>query len=74
MRQRIFDAATSVLDEQFRAAKVKLTVSTAAFVVSLGALSHGLELDRLLDNAISEEEIAKIGKLFFDCIVQPKST
>ncbi len=74
MRRRIFAAATSVLDAQFRAANVKLPVSTSAFVVSLGALTHGLELDRMLDKAISEAEIKKVGKLFFDGIVHPKSS
>ncbi len=74
MRKRIFAAAAHVLEAQFRAAKVRLPISTVGFVVSLGALTHGLELDRMLDKAISEEEIRKIGKLYFDCIVQPRSS
>lgn len=74
MRRRIFAAATSVLDAQLRAAKVKLPVSAIAFVISLGALTHGLELDRMLDKAITEDEIQKICRLYFDCIVQPKSS
>jgi AcrR family transcriptional regulator len=73
MRQRIFATATGVLEELFRSSKAKLPVSVMAFVISIGALTHGLELDRLLDKAISEEEIQKVFKLFFDCMVQSKA-
>ena len=74
MRQRISAAATSVLEELFTAANVQLPVSTAAFAISLAALTNALELDRMLDQAVTEKEIVKIGKLFFDCMVRPKSS
>ncbi len=62
------------MKNNYGSARIKLPVSTIAFVISLGTLTQGLALDRMLDKAISQDEIKKIGKLFFDCMVQPKST
>lgn len=69
MRRRILKAGAGVLDEQLQRSHVKLPVSTTAFAISVSALTYSLELDRMLDKAISEEEIKKIGHMFFDCMV-----
>lgn len=70
MRRRVFGAAEALIDEQLERSQVSLPVSTSAFAIALSGIVQGLHMDRMVDQSISEQEIRKLGEIFFDCMIQ----
>lgn len=70
MRRRVFGAAQALIDEQLRRSHVTLPVSTSAFAIALSGIVQGLHMDRMVDQSISEQEIRKVGEIFFDCMIR----
>jgi AcrR family transcriptional regulator len=73
MHRRLFAATTETMDEVFASTGTKLPMSTLAFAVSIGGLFYSLELDRLVSNAVTEEEISTILGLLFDAVTKAKT-
>ena len=74
MRRRVFGAAEALINEQLHRAHVTLPVSTSAFAIALSGIVQGLHMDRIVDQSISEQEIRKVGEIFFDCMMRKRQS